>query len=523
MDGSQFVERGIVDLSALIPFDARVVLEVGTVRDGSGGFIRGRNPNAFLVRVIDDTAREKASIGDADRLLVSTSPIPSIPPSSISPGSVDCLVIAASWSGILAPEDLLDAASRALCPGGILLGWSIEHSGLAARWISMFERNGLTLVEIEPWVPGSSPFDDASPARPIVPPELPGPVILRAVKSRSRPRGMAIQTLAATPICSRVRTEQPGMALRTIPRVRTRTDSDAAPLLDRQDGTDRILIRQRNILRRDHLEEQRILRKAGYLVICEWDDDPAIFPEIAANDHLTFRSYHCVQTSTEPLAEVLRAYHPVVRVFRNEIAELPPPREPKAEGPVTILFAALNRESDWPAILPGIRRVLEGHPDRVRVEVLHDRAFFDALPAIEKRFRPFLPYDEYLKVLRSCDVALLPLAPSRFNRCKSDLKSIECAANGVVCLASDTVYSGTIRHESTGLIFRSASEFESLFRRLIRDDALRCMLQRSAYRHVARHRMLGSWYRDRYLWYREMCERLDELDRALCDRVPELR
>ncbi|WP_197446337.1 glycosyltransferase family protein [Tautonia plasticadhaerens] len=334
---------------------------------------------------------------------------------------------------------------------------------------------------------------------------------------------MTIQTLAATPICSRIRTEEPGSALRTIPGVRTRTDTGTSPLLDRDIVGDRVHIRQRNILGPNDMKAQDALRRAGYLIVCEWDDDPSIFPEIASNRHLTFRACHCVQTSTEPLAELLRSYNPHVRVFRNEVAELPSPRDPSKDLPATILFGALNREEDWREILPGLRRVLVALSDRVRVEVLHDRPFFDALPEVDKTFRPFLPFDEYLAVLGRCDIALLPLAPSRFNRCKSDLKFIECAASGVVCLASPTVYDGPIQHGSTGLIYRSVTEFETLLRLLILDHPLRDRLRQAAYRHVARTRMLGRAFRERYRWYREMCGRLPELDRELLDRVPELR
>src|SRR5690606_8456208 len=133
-----------------------------------------------------------------------------------------------------------------------------------------------------------------------------------------------------------------------------------------------------------------------------------------------------------------------------------PPRRP--DRPVTVFFGALNREPDWRELIPVLRRVLEVGGGGIRFEVIYDRSFFDALPAIDKTFRPYLPYDRYVEVLRRSDIALLPLRPSRFNRCKSDLKYLECAANGVACLASPTVYEGSIRHGETGLIYRSVAE-----------------------------------------------------------------
>ena len=120
-------------------------------------------------------------------------------------------------------------------------------------------------------------------------------------------------------------------------------------------------------------------------------------------------------------------------------------------------------------------------------------------------------------------MALLPLSESRFNACKSDLKYLECAAHGVACLASPTVYGSTIRHGETGLIYRSPAEFEALLRRLVAEPALRSSLIAAAYREVARDRMLGPVVRDRHRWYLGMGGRLPELTAELRDRVPGLR
>jgi glycosyltransferase involved in cell wall biosynthesis len=163
------------------------------------------------------------------------------------------------------------------------------------------------------------------------------------------------------------------------------------------------------------------------------------------------------------------------------------------------------------------------HGDRVRVQVVYDRAFFDALMTPHKAFEPLCPYDRYQMLLQAADVALLPLEPTRFNRHKSDLKFIECASQGVVALASPTVYDRTIRHGETGLIYRSPDEFAALLDRLIRDHPFRRALARNAYYYVAEHRLLARHYRARYDWYRAMLDRRDQLDAELRQRVPELQ
>jgi glycosyltransferase involved in cell wall biosynthesis len=105
---------------------------------------------------------------------------------------------------------------------------------------------------------------------------------------------------------------------------------------------------------------------------------------------------------------------------------------------------------------------------------------------------------------------------------KSDLKFIECAAHGVVALASPTVYIATLRHGETGLIFGSPEEFEVLLTQLIADAPLRRRLADAAYRYVADERLLARHYRERYRWYTQMLDRLPALNRELRARVPEL-
>lgn len=517
-----------IDWTPFIPPDSRVVLRYNPPQDFPWSALRRRSPAVFLASVCDGSNSgvipcRDASADDGDRFFLDTTSECPMDRSWMAPGSVDCLAIGPPLEECTSIGRLLDLATRVLSRSGILLAWSSGEIDRSDSWSSVFQSVGLQPIEVEPWLPESIPFDgDIAPRDSAT---LAGScgIIFRAVWSSDHVRRMTIKTLTATPICSRVRTEEPSAMLRTIPGVRTRTDYASSRLLDWETGGDRILIRQRNILGPKDVPALKALRRAGYLIVCEWDDDPAIFPEIAMNDHLTFRGCHCVQTSTQPLAEVLRSFNPHVQVFRNEIAELPPPRGPRSDGPVTILFGALNREEDWRPLIPGLHRVLSDLSDRVKVQVLHDRAFFEALPNVDSSFRPFAPFDEYLEVLSRCDIALLPLAPSRFNQCKSDLKFIECAAGGIACLASEIVYEHTIRDGVTGLIYRSAAEFEVLLRRLILESPLRSRLQEAAYRYVVRHRMLGLTFRQRYRWYREMCHRLPDLDRELCDRAPELR
>ncbi len=76
--------------------------------------------------------------------------------------------------------------------------------------------------------------------------------------------------------------------------------------------------------------------------------------------------------------------------------------------------------------MPGLNDLLMRHGQRVRVQVVYDRAFFDRLETSYKLFEPLCSYKRYHELLDEADVAFLPLAATRFNEHKSDLKFIEC-------------------------------------------------------------------------------------------------
>src|SRR5262249_25680267 len=135
---------------------------------------------------------------------------------------------------------------------------------------------------------------------------------------------------------------------------------------------------------------------------------------------------------------------------------------------------------------------------------------------------PYCPYARYEELLHGCDIGLLPLEPTRFNEMKSDLKWLECAAHGVVALASPTVYGRSIVAGETGLIYHSVEEFEGQLRELIGNRSWRQRIAGQAYEWVKHKRLLSQHYRARYQWYLQMLDRLPQLTEELRLRVPEL-
>lgn len=337
-------------------------------------------------------------------------------------------------------------------------------------------------------------------------------------------RRLFVQTLLMAPLaCDRVRVLEPDEFSNKLPGVRAVSSVKNAVLTLAEPDEEKVFIWQRARLTPEvGIPQQQNLLARGYLIVAEIDDDPRRWDGAEANNFFGYRSCHCVQTSSEPLAEFLRQYNPYVKVFPNHLGKLPSPRPEDDYNRATVFFGALNREQDWKPLIGAINQVLAELGDGVSVKVLHDRQFFDALNTPHKAFANFAPYETYQRVLRSSTVALLPLEPTPFNCMKSDLKFVECGGQGVAVLASPTVYERSLRDGETGLIYRSVDDFAAKFRELLVNPTLRRQLGQNAYRWVAGHRLLEHHADARVRWYWEMRDRLPELNAALRDRAPEL-
>ncbi len=381
--------------------------------------------------------------------------------------------------------------------------------------------------------------------------------LIRATKSPTPPRRLFIQTILMAPTgCDRVRVIEPDSFSATIPGVRTFSQVKTADLNAGLPNEEKVFIWQRTILSYpDSILQLKQLLQRDYLIVAEIDDDPLRRPEYEQNQFLSYRGCHCVQTSTEPLAAYLRQHNQNVAVFPNQLAYLPPwgvysndPHPlPLSQGgrgekmplvpllPIwekglgdeglqqpTIFFGALNRENDWLPIMASLNKILSQHQGRVQCKVIHDKRFFDALAIPEKEFTPFCPYERYLEILASCNIALLPLAETRINSMKSDLKLLECAGHGAAVLASPTVYDQSIIPGETGLIYHNTTEFELMLNQLITNGEMRQSLANNAYNWVAQNRLLCQHYHQRRDWYLQMRDQLPRLNQELRDRVPEL-
>ncbi len=135
----------------------------------------------------------------------------------------------------------------------------------------------------------------------------------------------------------------------------------------------------------------------------------------------------------------------------------------------------------------------------------HDlaRPFFQ-LPPERYHFTPFGSLADYVRFLGSLDVGVVPLLPTDYNRCRSDVKFLEYASRGVVGVYADLEPYRSVVAGETGLLYRTSTELIEHLERLRTDATLRNKLRTQAYEYVRTKRRLPDHVGNRLAWYREL-------------------
>lgn len=254
------------------------------------------------------------------------------------------------------------------------------------------------------------------------------------------------------------------------------------------------------------------LRAAGTFIVYDIDDDPfALHPEnpgfgFWSQTHVQdmfvrlLRASDAVTTTTPELAENLQRFNSNVIVLPNMLpseywpSERPPIRD---ETPLVVGWAgSTSHAPDIREIEDVLSQILDRH-ESVEVHVA------GALPQWFHRIHPRLRFlqpvriEQYPQLIAGFDIALAPLADSRFNRAKSDLKAVEYGMLGLPVVASKMPsYSRFIRHGENGFLAGTTKDWLQRISALIEDrdlrDTMGAGLRRAAQSRVI-ERHIGRW------------------------------
>ena len=363
--------------------------------------------------------------------------------------------------------------------------------------------------------------------------------VISATPEQLPPRTLLQYAIGENLVCAPIRIHMPNQFFLTEPNiyVTSTLSTQNLKIFSREDFDKKVMINQR-ISQSSFAEGKKVfetLRDANYLYISEMDDHPVRWENAyGASGNINFVGVHAIQTSTKYLADYFKQFNPHVKVFANHLRRLLPQRnfdeEFQQNKPVTIFFGALNRDEEFKELLPVLNKMAKTYGEKILFKILARPEHFHALETENKILLgdinqfdgQFIPYNQYEDALRTSDIALLPLQDNIFNRAKSDLKFIECGNCGVAALASPVVYSVVVKDGVNGFIYHNLKEFAQKLKLLIENPAKRRELAQNAYDYVKNNRLLSQHYEERLDWYRELLERLPELNKETQQRIEKL-
>ena len=500
------------DLLAKIPVTAKRVLEVGCGSARLGEAFKARSPDSqyFGIELFESAAKEAATVIDG---VICASIEQDTSLALKLAASFDTLVFGDVLEHLQDPWKVLTELRQYIEPGGSCIAcipnvahWSLISGLLQGKWdyqdaglldrthlrfftldsaVEMFQKAGWTVVDATPrnfWPDQTGAALEA--LLPVV--QALGGDILKARLTMSafqwvikatngaRPKPLSVAALGINKIAgvTEARVDHPMMALNSLTEVTAVWSAGTLSLPNEM--TPGVLILHRQLMVEPAFKEaMEAIVANGWILVAEIDDDPYHWPQFVESDFYAFKGVHAVTVSTEHLAKTIQKLNPKVQVFENAILSIPY-RETYKSQKLRVFFGALNRKADWLPIIESIKQVALEYKEAIEFVVVHDKEFHDALPdAVAKTFFPTLGIEKYTEVLATCDIALLPLNDTHFNRCKSDIKLIECASAQVAVICSETVYAIKPEHQEFVLFATSPQDWRDAITKLVNDTQLR--------------------------------------------------
>lgn len=542
-----------------MPIDARRVLDLRCAEGALGSAYLARNPLARYVAIEGAApAAQRAAtwlsqvvVGDVQRAETLAMAV-----QAYADGLPELLVLDDVLEHCLDPWRLVADLRTLTAAGGVCVAlvrnvshWSVLAAQLQGRWdyvaeggkppaplrqftlgtvVTLFRQAGWQVVDAEPILHWPKQPESVLAAFAALAQTLDLPLeplqrelsashwLIRAVNG-PMPEPISIAALGLEKIAgvTEARVDYPMLALASLPQTRARWGAGTVAVP--ADWPAGVIVLQRQIL--DDAESYALVERAseaGWVVVADMDDDPHHWQRYVETDFFAFRAVHAVTVSTEPLAAMMRQWNPHVRVFANAVFALPqvPESTPKNGRRLRLFFGALNRGPDWAALMGSLLQAIAALGERIELVVVHDRDFHAALPdGVPREFHPTLPYEDYMRLLASCDLALAPLADTQFNRMKSDIKFIECCAAGAVPICSSLVYAERRQHGDIGLFADTPEQWRDALLGLCADPAEIARRRQLGKAYVVAERMHYGQVQQRLAHYRALIEEREALER----------
>lgn len=226
----------------------------------------------------------------------------------------------------------------------------------------------------------------------------------------------------------------------------------------------------------------------------EFFNRPGIQENIRYSAHIASR----VIVSTEPLAEIMLRLNKDVVVCPNTIPSWllkeQPARRKEKEGAVTIGWGGSpTHHMDFEVVRNHLRRVMDRH-DNVEFHAIGTNyASWMKLPKDKCRFTPWITDVPGFFRTIDYDIGIAPLKNHVFNRSKSHIKALECAALGIPIVASNVEpYRNFVIHGVTGFLVDQDHEWGSHLRDLINDEGMRNEMGANAKKLALEHTIEGN-------------------------------
>ncbi|RMD94658.1 MAG: hypothetical protein D6813_01815, partial [Calditrichaeota bacterium] len=211
------------------------------------------------------------------------------------------------------------------------------------------------------------------------------------------------------------------------------------------------------------------------------------------------RRCDAIQTTNPQLSQIFQNLNANIFVFPNLVQiiskKFPAKKSSKSENVVIGWGGSLRHYEDMAYFAPVICEILQKY-EHVKLAIMAAEKFlglFTRVPRKQIIYRQPGSLQEYIEFLKILDIGLAPLLPTDFNACRSDVKFLEYASQGVVPVCSRFGPYLNVGDENQSIVyFENAKEMKEKLEILIKQPKLRNKIAQSAWHWVQKNRLAND-------------------------------